>query len=89
MLYQVELLPPQSLIIAICWSAHCLCEALEGCLGLRGQECPRLHGSRYSDRCSRSTTDRLSAHAHVLESHGAQARGVEQVLGVDDDRALH
>ncbi len=30
-----------------------------------------------------------SSHAHVLESHGAQARRVEQVLGVYDDRAFH
>ena len=30
-----------------------------------------------------------SAHAHVLESHGAQARRVEQILGVDDDWLFH
>jgi hypothetical protein len=33
-------------------------------------------------------TDLMAAHADVLESHGAQADGVEKILGVHDHRAF-
>jgi hypothetical protein len=47
----------------------------------------------YSNLRRKSCTPRSSlrrpSYAHVLESHGAQARGVEQVLGVEDNWAFY
>src|ERR1039458_6795076 len=100
MLYQIELLPPQITIIAIAagvrlslalewWLILCcrinklraagqpVCSKLAA-LQHEISPLPALH-SPFPARSLRS------AHAHDMESHGAQTRRVEQILGRSEE----
>ena len=99
MLYQVELLPPQRPIIAtaaglIHAGSSAVWETFPASAESAVQRAGglRLRAARFAHRAALRMTkvaNALPSHPHVLEAHGAQARGIEQVLGVDDDWTLY